>query len=158
MQGRYRTGSGVAQDVVVTDLSTLGCKIEDRFSSLQLGSNISIRIGNIGPIMGKVVWIENSTLGVEFESAIHVSVLEYMLTTIDGWSPPAAQLQATQSNGDEERRFRLRVRPATIDDVREALAQSQLSLPIARHKDLVEIFHRILGIVAIEEDTDGSGG
>lgn len=86
IQSRYRTGRGVARDVVVTDLSRHGCRMFDRFSSLAEGRYISIRIGSIGPIQAKVRWREHSVVGLEFDDPIHPSVLEHMRFTIDGWS------------------------------------------------------------------------
>ena len=159
MQGQYRAGSGVAHDVIVSDLSTTGCKFEDRLSNLRIGSNISIRIGNIGPISGQVKWIDDFTLGVQFLTPIQQYVLDHMLTTIDGWSPPAQQSQAAArpgpaQNTDAVRRYRLNVRPATVADVREALAKASLVLPVASHQDIADLFHHLLAIVSEEDGSD----
>lgn len=86
IEGRYRTGRGVARDVVVTDLSRTGCRFFDRFSNLSTDGYISIRIGSIGPIQARIRWRENSVVGLEFDDPIHPSVLEHMRFTIDGWS------------------------------------------------------------------------
>jgi hypothetical protein len=155
MQGRYRYGSGLARDVVVTDLSVAGCKIEDRFNNLRPGSIISIRIGNIGPLTGAVMWLDNATAGIRFESPIHASVLDHMLITIDGWSPPTAESKDQWDDRDETHQFMVRVRPVTIDDVRHVLAHTKLSLPIASLHEIVELFHRLLEIVAIEVSDAG---
>ncbi len=150
MQGRYRSGSGLSRDVVVTDLSIAGCKIEDRLNNLHPGNIISIRIGNIGPLTGAVMWLDNATAGIQFESPIHASVLDHILITIDGWCPPTVEKNDQLGGPDETHQFLVRVRPVTIDDVRHVLAHTKLSLPITSPQEVVEIFHRLLEIVAIE--------
>ena len=86
IQGRYRTGRGAPRDVVVKDLSLTGCKIFDRFSSLEPGGYVSIRIGSIGPIEARVRWREHSTVGLAFDNPIHPSVFAHMRVTIEGWN------------------------------------------------------------------------
>ena len=58
IQGRYRTGSGIAKDVIVKDLSLEGCSMFDRFCNLSEGAFLTIRIGSIGPIEAHVKWVE----------------------------------------------------------------------------------------------------
>lgn len=87
IQGRYRKGTGVARDVVVKDLSHRGCKFFDRYSNLDYGEAISIRIGTIGPIYGTVRWREGGYVGVRFDSALYPAVLEHMVASIKDWSP-----------------------------------------------------------------------
>ena len=161
MQGRYRTGSGLARDVVVTDLSTTGCKFEDRVNNLRTGSIISIRIGNIGPITAHVQWMENSTIGVRFDSTLHASVLDHMLVTIEGWTAAnkasePQPVQVPQRLPGSPNGHLVRVRAATPDDARESLRRAGLSLPVASHQDLVEVFDHLLKIVTIAPTT-GSG-
>jgi hypothetical protein len=162
LQGRYRTGSGMARDVVVTDLSTTGCKFDDPVHNLRNGSIISIRIGNIGPMTAQVKWLEHWTAGVRFDETLHASVLDHMLITIDGWTAPPrrAEPQPVQHKPPEpaaaaaqrgDSRWNLRVRPATVADAQAALARAGLALPLASEAELVELFHRMLEIVAVLE-------
>lgn len=150
IQGQFRSGSGKPRDVIVSDLSTKGCKFEDRFGNLHPGMIISIRIGSIGPIVAEVMWIDHTFVGVRFATALHSSILEHMLTTIEGWSSPDATPAGRGDAHDGARRFLLRVRPATIEDARAALAHARMTLPVSSHQDLVDLFHRILENVAIE--------
>jgi hypothetical protein len=145
----------LARDVVVTDLSIAGCKFEDRFNNLRPGSIISIRIGNIGPLTGTVMWFDNATAGIQFDSPIHASVLDHMLITINGWSPPTVESKDQSGDPEETHRFMVRVRPVTIDDVHHVLARTKLSLPIDRPREIVEIFHRLLEVVAIDVSDAG---
>lgn len=153
MQGRYRTGTGVARDVVVTDLSTTGCKFDDRVHNLRRGTIISIRIGNIGPIAAQAMWIEVGSVGVRFDNALHASVLDHMLVTIDGWTAPPKPSEPQPARppahaaGSPDGHL-ARVRPANFDDARESLRQAGLLLPIVSYQDLVTAFHHLLKIVA----------
>ena len=83
IQGRYRTGNGIAYDVKVMELSRHGCRIFDKFSNLQRDKQISIRIGSIGPIFAQVRWREGNLVGIQFNEALHPSVLDHMRYTID---------------------------------------------------------------------------
>lgn len=84
IQGRYRTGNGMAKDVSVTDLSVHGCRMFDRFCNLDLGKRLTIRIGSIGPIDAEVKWRNSATLGLRFLTPLHPSVLEHMRYTLEG--------------------------------------------------------------------------
>lgn len=161
-QGRYRTGNGIARDVMVTDLSTKGCKLFDKFSSLSAGNYLTIRVGSVGPLEAEVRWVEASTVGIKFRKPLHQSVLDHMRNTIEGWHIPSQQTEesspprkqnapsAPPNVEGEPAIFRLNVRPATVADVRSALLDAGFSLPISSHTDLVEVFHRVLDKVAVE--------
>ena len=88
IQGCYRIGNGTKKDVIVNDLSIRGCRIIDRFSNLEIGGLVSIRIGSIGPIEAFVRWRRKNEVGIEFSWPLHPAVLEHMLSTVGGWSPP----------------------------------------------------------------------
>lgn len=84
IQGRYRTGSGIAKDVTVKDLSREGCSMFDRFCNLSVGAFLTIRIGTIGPIEAHVKWVEKGVgVGLEFVQPLHQSVLDHMRFTLD---------------------------------------------------------------------------
>ena len=83
IEGRYRTGNGIAYDVIVNDLSQHGCRIFDRFSNLVIGKQISIRIGSIGPLFAEVRWREGQIVGIKFNEPLHPSVFNHMRYTID---------------------------------------------------------------------------
>jgi hypothetical protein len=87
IQGRYRIGNGINKDVIVNDISIRGCSMFDRFSNLEIGGFVSIRIGSIGPIEAFVRWRRKNEVGIEFSYPLHAAVLEHMLSTVDGWSP-----------------------------------------------------------------------
>ncbi|MFV0643566.1 MAG: PilZ domain-containing protein [Sphingomonadaceae bacterium] len=83
VDGRYRTGTGIARDVRILDISESGCRFYDRFGRLEAGREISIRIGPIGPIVALVRWSVNHVVGVEFDTRLYGPVYEHIRATLD---------------------------------------------------------------------------
>ncbi|MBD3729555.1 MAG: PilZ domain-containing protein [Sphingomonadales bacterium] len=83
VEGRYRYGTGVARDVRILDISESGCRFYDRFGTLEAGSEITIRIGPIGPIVATVRWCVNHVVGVQFASQLYGPVFEHIRATLD---------------------------------------------------------------------------
>ena len=78
VMGRYRTGRGVPRDVELLDLSQTGCRFFDRFGRLDVGTEISLRVGSVGPIIATVRWQEERYVGVSFDPPLHEAVLDHM--------------------------------------------------------------------------------
>ncbi len=83
IEGRYRTGTGVPKDVDILDLSETGCRFFDRFGRMLPGTEISLRIGSIGPVVAYVRWCKNQTVGVEFEQPLYGPVFEHIRSQLD---------------------------------------------------------------------------
>ena len=83
VMGKYRARMGQSRDIWVKDISETGCRFFDRYSILDIGANISFRIGNIGPIAAEVRWRERSTVGIRFEQPLHPSVLAHIVAAMD---------------------------------------------------------------------------
>ena len=76
--GRYRRGAGIPSDVQLLDLSKSGCRFFDKFGSLKPSTELTIRIGTMGPIVAKVRWRASSYVGVSFEPALHDAILDHI--------------------------------------------------------------------------------
>ncbi len=96
IEGRYRSGTGRARSVWVTDLSVNGCRFFDRFGSMQAGKKITLRLGTVGPIPASVRWWQNHVNGIQFDEPLHDSVYKHICAHLSGTVP--AGLDA----GDEE--------------------------------------------------------
>lgn len=83
VQGRYRTGSGVAKHVDILDLSETGCRFFDRFGRLLPGTEISLRIGPIGPVVAVVRWSRKQIVGVEFDTPLYGPVFDHIRSQLD---------------------------------------------------------------------------
>jgi len=153
IQARYRTGSGVARDVIVSDISTKGCKFYDRFSNLKPDCRITIRIGNIGPLDAVVRWRVGQLIGVEFDDALHPSVFDHMVTTISDWSVPQTSLLGVGRSVESARpaldEISICIRQPTKEDFLTALTELGLSLPSTSHADLEAVFHHVLNAIFV---------
>ena len=85
--GRYRTGTGVAKDVDILDISESGCRFFDRFGRMIPGTVISIRIDTIGPIVATVRWCEANIVGIQFENPLYGPVFEHIRAKLDRRDP-----------------------------------------------------------------------
>lgn len=83
VEGRYRTGTGVPKDVDILDLSETGCRFFDRFGRMTPGTEISLRIGPIGPVIATVRWCRQQVVGVEFETPLYGPVFEHIRAQLD---------------------------------------------------------------------------
>lgn len=157
IQGRYRTGSGVARDVIVSDISTKGCKFYDRFSNLKPGSRITIRLGNIGPLDAIVRWRTGQLIGVQFDDALHPSVFDHMVTTISDWSVPKLSApRRGQSTSPVEPTLdviSICIRQPTKVDFRMALTELELRLPITSEVELEAVFHHVLQAIFVRKSS-----
>ncbi len=82
--GKYRRGAGRPTAVQLLDLSRSGCRFFDKFGSLKVGSEITIRVGEFGPIVSSIRWREDSYVGVAFEPPLHDAILEHITAQKNG--------------------------------------------------------------------------
>ncbi|WP_209347447.1 PilZ domain-containing protein [Pontixanthobacter sp. CEM42] len=87
VQGRYRTGSGVARDVPILEMSETGCRFYDRFGRLAPGAELTLKIGPIGPVVAIVRWCKEQIVGVEFEYPLYGPVFEHIRSQLDQGKP-----------------------------------------------------------------------
>ena len=78
-QGRYRKGTGIRFDIALCNLSEYGCQFADLVGRLQVGDEITVRIGDIGPVPACVKWVTRRQCGIEFEEPLHPSVLGHIV-------------------------------------------------------------------------------
>ena len=76
--GRYRRGAGRPTDVQFLDLSRSGCRFFDKFGTLKVGSQITLKIGTFGPIVSTIIWRRDGYVGVAFEPPLHDAVLDHI--------------------------------------------------------------------------------
>lgn len=81
--GRYRLRHRTTRDIWIKDVSEYGCRFFDRFSVLEPGSEVLVRIGNIGPIETQIRWRRGNSVGGRFEQPLHPGVLDHILREMD---------------------------------------------------------------------------
>ena len=80
--GAWRQRNNYSRDVWIKDISETGCRFHDRFSILEVDTDILIRIGRIdkiGPIPARVRWREGHTVGASFDTQLHPGVLGHIV-------------------------------------------------------------------------------
>lgn len=78
LNGSVRYAFGTRRDVVVIDISEHGCRIFDRFSGLQAGEWVRVRINGMGPFEADVRWAKRGYVGLRFETPLYAPVLEHL--------------------------------------------------------------------------------
>ena len=76
---KCRAGNGSNFDLPVLDLSAGGCLVETGFRAFKVGERVLVRLPGLSAIPGEVVWIEDKTAGLAFESVLHGAVLEHLV-------------------------------------------------------------------------------
>ena len=94
--GRYRTGRGVARHVKIFDVNARGCRFYDKFGTLKPESHITMKIGNIGPLLTYVRWTEGFVVGCEFDEPLYGAVLDHITKYFDERSAEEKAMQEAE--------------------------------------------------------------
>lgn len=76
--GAYRARQSGSRQIWIKDVSEYGCRFFDKFSVLRVGTEVLLKLGNIGPIEARIRWREGSIVGAEFDQPLHPSVLGHI--------------------------------------------------------------------------------
>lgn len=82
--GSYRTGSGGARSVQLTDLSLTGCRFVDTSNRLSVGTRLTVRIAEVGPFDAMVSWIDGGKVGLRFTDRLYAPYFEKLTSN---WPP-----------------------------------------------------------------------
>ena len=64
------------QEVAVSNLSTIGCKVEAIYLSLAAGEHVTITPKGLQMLPATVIWCSGPSAGLLFESPLHPAVLD----------------------------------------------------------------------------------
>ncbi|MFN3509953.1 PilZ domain-containing protein [Tsuneonella troitsensis] len=76
--GSYKAATGPRREIPIKDLSETGCRFFDKFSSLQPGMEITMRIETIGPFVATVRWQDSGYVGVEFQQRLYGPTFDHI--------------------------------------------------------------------------------
>lgn len=68
---------GRQDQIAVTEISTIGCRVQGDFAAFGLGDTLQIFVGNIGPLDGTLRWTTSESAGVEFRDRLDQAVVAY---------------------------------------------------------------------------------
>lgn len=80
MQAGVRRSGSISVPATVTDVSTTGFRVEAE-ERLPLDTVVWLKMGNLAPLMARVVWSEKLIAGCRFSAPLHPSVLEQLVAT-----------------------------------------------------------------------------
>ena len=81
LPGRYFTGLGTPEDVILSDLSVGGCRFVHGERKVTLGAPLQIYVGNTGPHRAVIKWIQGEELGVTFTTPLTEEEFETFQST-----------------------------------------------------------------------------
>lgn len=99
--GRYRSGRGIARDVKILDVNANGCRFHDKFGSLKPGARVTLKIGNIGPLLAHIRWTQRFVVGCEFEEPLYGAVLDHITRYFDERSAEERALREAEQVADK---------------------------------------------------------
>jgi len=71
-------GSGMRVKAEIVDLSPEGCKLLS--TDYSPGDEVLIALAHLSPILGRVRWVKDGSVGVEFGTKLHPSVVKHLST------------------------------------------------------------------------------
>lgn len=69
-----------AVDVVVLDVSTIGCLIQTQSMLAQVGATILLRLSDRDAVAGEIVWKDQNRCGVKFSRPISEESIDWVET------------------------------------------------------------------------------
>jgi hypothetical protein len=80
--GTCQAGDRQAEDVLITDISELGCELRLASIGVTKGEPFLLHIGAEGPITGRLRWARQGSLGVVFDAPLEDTVLARLLAAV----------------------------------------------------------------------------
>ena len=73
--GRLGIGERASEDVLVTDLGPRGCSLQGDAVGVTRSVQLTLWLGEVGPIAGKLKWAKAGSLGVMFDNPLEEDVV-----------------------------------------------------------------------------------
>ncbi len=81
LQGRYFTGLGTPEEVMLADLSVGGCRFNVGDRKVMLGAPLQIYVGASGPHRAVIKWVKGEEVGVTFTTPLSETHFESFQTS-----------------------------------------------------------------------------
>lgn len=78
-QGRVRIAANTWLPVIITNITTQGCKIEATNWPASLGQSIWLKLENLCSAEAEVRWVLPDSVGIEFKAPLHPAVVDHLL-------------------------------------------------------------------------------
>lgn len=81
---RCRAQSGATAVLPVLDISPGGCMVPCRDWLAMAGERVLAKVGGLGVLPGKVVWVEEGLAGIGFDEVLHSAVYDQLRARLEG--------------------------------------------------------------------------
>ena len=79
--GTCRIGDRAAEDVLVLDLDSRGCRLRGGSLGVSKSEPVELQIGAIGPVAARLKWVKSGLLGVAFAAPLTEEDLQRLYDT-----------------------------------------------------------------------------
>ena len=83
--GKCQVGERPVEEVLVTDLSAMGCRLRGNSIGVTKTEPVQLWLGDAGPIAAKLKWVKRGSIGLAFDAALDEGILQPLL---DAPAPP----------------------------------------------------------------------
>ena len=88
LPARCRSRSGFVDQVVISDLSEHGCRIDSMGLIMRVGDMVVVRPEGIEGLTGVIRWIKGHSAGIEFDRPLYAPVVEHLHRTFERFLTP----------------------------------------------------------------------
>jgi len=73
--GTYQVGERPAEDVLVTNLSAEGCKLQGDSVGVTKSEPMRLWLGEFGPLVARLKWLKRGSVGLAFDTPLDEAVV-----------------------------------------------------------------------------------
>ena len=78
ISGTFQVGERPIEDVLVTDLSADGCRLNGNSVGVTKSEPMRLWLGEYGPIAARLKWLKQGSLGLAFDAVLDEAVLRQL--------------------------------------------------------------------------------
>ena len=77
--GKCQVGDRLVEEVLVTDLSAMGCRLRGNSIGVTKTEPVQLWLGDAGPFAARLKWVKKGSIGLAFEAALDEAFLRPLL-------------------------------------------------------------------------------
>ena len=79
IRGRWQVGGRPAEDVLITDLGSDGCRLRASSVGVTKLEPVQLWLDEFGPVSARLRWVKKGSLGLAFEEPLNDAVLRQLV-------------------------------------------------------------------------------
>jgi len=81
ISGTFQVGDRQIENVLVTDLSAEGCRLQGDSVGVTKAEPMQLWLGDVGPIPARLKWLKQGSIGLGFDTALDEALLQRLHDT-----------------------------------------------------------------------------